>query len=675
LIVVQRYDILLRINGISGRKKLKSTTDNELTFRIGLKALCKKYHAMSVDLDEYKAKDIAGKAPVCLFVDGVEYPVNTWRGVYIATCDAIAKRDVSLLHNAASTINNNYFGLKPTDMMRVPHCHKASGIWLNLCLNADTLIRYSKRVFELCGFPIARIGIVYTDVLGPNYIGRPSRSAAELTARSVRRRLSPEEKKFVADLMDVLARGFPRGIVADSFIDLKRLRQRWLEFGLPPYESDDATITKAIMENALDFGKGRYYSPKGLVSDVMMRRILDDIESSFAAGKKAIYFTALYDKFASEIESRIFTPEQLRLVLANALADKEGYVFRESYLTNDPGHVPDPLEEIVEFMRESGRCVTVEQIAEKVDHPVELIRYALSRNTDRIFCVERGLFLLAELVSVEQTELDRAKELIKCSLSGHDFVPSRKLIAEWLAVCPDIEVRNPGLPRKTFWWILKKGVTEFKITESFISQLSSRPPTLGDYLDELYCDSDEISVQKMRDVLDVDFGNEPGLLAIYGEKLFSRFCHVEKDRYVKPGLVNFPVDAIDACLDIVCKGDFMPFLAVGDFTLFPHVDGFKWNPFLLQGFVQHFSKRFKYVGESKALDKCVGALVRRTSPIENQTQIMAVAAAEHIEFGLNNAEELLEWFVEVGYLSSRRFKGIRDVMALAQQERQRKDAE
>ena len=78
---------------------------------------------------------------------------------------------------------------------------------------------------------------------------------------------------------------------------------------------------------------------------------------------------------------------------------------------------------------------------------------------------------------------------------------------------------------------------------------------------------------------------------------------------------------------------------------------------------------------AKALDKCVGALVRRTSPIENQTQVMAAAAAEHIEFGLNNAEELLEWFVENGFLSSRRFKGIRDVMALAQQERQRKEVE
>ena len=650
---------------------MKSNVDKEHVFRTELETLCGKYHAMSVTLDGYRAKDIAGKAPVCLFVDGVEYPVKTWREVYIAACDAVAKKNIGSLRDAASTINNNYFGLNPTDMMRVPYCHKASGVWLNLCLNADTLIRYSKRVFELCGFPIARIGIVYTDVLGPNYIGRPLRSTAELTPKSVRRRLSPEEKKFVADLMDVLARGFPRGIVADSFIDLKRLRQRWLGFGLSPLDEDDAAITKTIMENALDFGKGRYYSPKGLVSSAIMKRILDDIESAFAAGKKAIYFTALYEKFSAEIETRIFTPEQLRLVLANVLADKDGYVLRETYLTNDPGHVPDPLEEIIEFMREAGRCVTVEQIAEKVDHPVELIRYVISRNTDKIYCVERGLFLLAELVSVEQSELDRARELITRSLSAHEFVPSRKLIAEWLAVCPDIEVRNSGFPRKTF----KKGLTEFKVTESFISLLSVMPPTLGDYLDEIYRDRDEISVQKMRDVLGVDFGNEPGLLAIYGEKLFSRFCHVEKDRYVRPEHIQFPVESVDECLDAVCRGDFMPLRAVDDFTLFPHIDGYRWNPFLLQGFVLHFSKRFKYVGESKALDKCVGALVRRTSPIENQTQVMAVAAAEHIEFGLNNAEELLEWFVEAGFLSSRRFKGIRDVMALAQQERQRKDAE
>ena len=376
--------------------------------------------------------------------------------------------------------------------------------------------------------------------------------------------------------------------------------------------------------------------------------ILNDIESAFAAGKKAVYFAALYDKFASEIGGRIYTPEQLRLVLAHVFADKDGYVFREKYLANDSGHVPDPLEEIVEFMREVGRCVTVD---------------------------ERGLFLLAEQISIEQSELNRARELISHALSEHDFVPSRKLIAEWFAACPDIESRNPGFPRKTFWWVLKKSLTEFKFTESFISPLANMPPTLGDYLDELYRDSEEVSVQKMRDVLDVDFGNEPGLLAIYGEKLFSRFCHVEQDRYVKPELVGFPVESVDDCLDVVCKGDFLPFLAVSDFTLFPHVEGFKWNSFLLQGFVQHFSKRFKYIGESKALDKCVGALVRRTSPIENQTQVMAAAAAEHIEFGLNNAEELLEWFVENGFLSSRRFKGIRDVMALAQQERQRKEVE
>ena len=43
-----------------------------------------------------------------------------------------------------------------------------------------------------------------------------------------------------------------------------------------------------------------------------------------------------------------------------------------------------------------------EQIAEKIDHPVELIRHAISRNSDKIFCVERGLFLLAEQISIEQ---------------------------------------------------------------------------------------------------------------------------------------------------------------------------------------------------------------------------------------------------------------------------------
>ena len=649
--------------------------EQQQAFRAEMKILCEKRHAMSVALNEYKAKDIAGKAPVCLFVDGVEYPVATWREVYIAACDAAAKRDVELLRKAATTVNNNYFGMKQTDMMRVPYKHEASGVWLNLCLNADTLIRYSKRVFELCGFSLARIGVVYTDELGPNYIGRPKRRPADLITGTVKRRLSPDEKKFVADLMDVLAQGFPRGILAESIIDMKRLRQRWLELGLPPLDRDDAEITKAIRENALDFGKGRYYSPRGIVSGEVLKRILNEVSSSFAEGKKAVFFSSLYDKFADVIGSRIYTPEQLRLVLAHTLSTKEGYLFRENYLTNDPGQVPDPLDEIVEFMRDAGRCVSVDEIAKRVDYPVELIRHTISRNGNRIFCVERGLFLLAELVSIEQSELDCARELIAQSLSECDFVPVRKLIAEWLAKCPGIEARNPDFPRKTYWWVLKKSLPDLKVTESFIASLANTPPTLGDYLDELYRDREEISVQEMRDVLDVDFGNEPGLLAIYGEKLFSRFCHVEKDRYVRPERMHFPVESVDECLDAVCRGDFMPLRAVDDFTLFPHIDGYRWNPFLLQGFVLHFSRRFKYVGESKALDKCVGALVRRTSPIENQTQVMAAAAAEHIEFGLNNAEELLEWFVEAGLLSSRRFKGIRDVMALAQQERQRKDAE
>ena len=649
--------------------------EQQQAFRAELMNLCEIRHAMSVTLDEYKAKYIVGKAPVCLFVDGVEYPVATWREVYIAACDAVAKKDIELLRKAATTVNNNYLGMKSTDMMRVPYRHEASGVWLNLCLNADTLIRYSKRVFELCGFPLARIGIVYTDELGPNYIGRPRRRPADLMTGVAKHRLSPDEKKFAADLMDVLAQGFPRGILADSLIDMKRLRQRWLELGLPPLERDDAEITKAIRENALDFGKGRYCSPKGIVSSDVLKRILNEVSSSFAEGKKAVFFSSLYDKFANAIGSRIYTPEQLRLVLAHTLSSKEGYAFRENYLTNDPGQIPDPLDEIVEFMRDAGRCVSIDEIAKRVDYPVEIIRQTISRNTNRIFCVERGLFLLAELVSVEPPELERVRELIAQALSECNFVPARKLIAEWLAKCPDIEARNPDFPRKTYWWVLKKSLPDLKVTESFIASLANTPPALGDYLDELYRDREEISVQEMRDVLDVDFGNDPGLLAIYGEKLFSRFCHVEKDRYVRPERMHFPVESVDECLDAVCKGDFMSLRAVDDFTLFPHIDGYRWNPFLLQGFVLHFSRRFKYVGESKALDKCVGALVRRTSPIENQTQVMAAAAAEHIEFGLNNAEELLEWFVEVGLLSSRRFKGIRDVMALAQQERQRKDAE
>jgi len=103
-----------------------------------------RHGAAAIALSEYRTNAIVGSEPICLFVDGVEHSVKTWRDVYITTCDIITKKDVALLRKAAASINNNYFGLRRTDKMRAPYCHEASGVWLNLYFSADGIVRYVK---------------------------------------------------------------------------------------------------------------------------------------------------------------------------------------------------------------------------------------------------------------------------------------------------------------------------------------------------------------------------------------------------------------------------------------------------------------------------------------------------------------------------------------------------
>ena len=628
---------------------------------------------LTIHLSE-KLPSLTSKKPTKLTFSNKEYPISTWREMMITIAKLVCKNDNGNTLKQLLVNGKGPMGLRNVSADLHAPMQICEGLWIETQYNAKNLISISLRILKTYNFDTSKV-LVDIGPIASARLKSADMSSSWQPSADAKPLVTNSDRQFIFELLDVISQGFPRGIIAESLIDLKRLRQKWQDFGKSELSLDDTTITKVIKENALDFGKGRYFSPINLISDEIMKRIIGELMSSFAAGKKAVYFSSLYEKFASEIGNRIYSPEQLHLVLAHTLKDKDGYVFRRDYISNDFNYVPDPLDAIKEFMHETGRCVTLDEIVENVDFPEDLIRSSIARNPDTIFCINRGCFLLAELVSIEQRELFCARQLITDSLKRKVYLPAKKLIVEWLAMCPEICSRNPDFPQKTFWWILKKNLTEYNITENFITAKEIIPPSLGDYLVKCYQNEQVISVRAIREVLGIDFGNVPGQLVAYGEKLFSRFCHIDQDRYVRLDIVDFPVDAVDASLNIVCKSEFMPLQAINDFSFFPHIEGFKWNTYLLQGFVQHFSKCFHYVGDSKALDKCIGAVVRNSSTIENQVQLLALATAYNKNIDLSNEDELLEWLVSVGYLSSHRCKEIKDVMALAQQERRKKEAD
>ena len=154
---------------------------------------------------EFQPKGVPVKAyekPVSLFVGEKEYPLKNWRDLMIKTCDILAEKNLALLKDLASRFGRNFLAAT-SDGMRDPRLHASSGLFMELYMAPQGLLRHSQLLFHEAG--CHDVWLVY---LKSALTGKESEMSQVERSSSVCAANLVDVNAFEADLMESYADGF-----------------------------------------------------------------------------------------------------------------------------------------------------------------------------------------------------------------------------------------------------------------------------------------------------------------------------------------------------------------------------------------------------------------------------------------------------------------------------------
>lgn len=110
--------------------------------------------------------------------------------------------------------------------------------------------------------------------------------------------------------------------------------------------------------------------------------------------------------------------------------------------------------------------------------------------------------------------------------------------------------------------------------------------------------------------------------------MHEEMVRVELERFMAPSLVTFDIVSIDQALDSCFANKVMPFGAFHDFSRFPAVPGWSWNPYLLEAFLRRASHDFLLLTPSAASKEVAGVVVRKNDDIVDVLDACAMVVVD-----------------------------------------------
>ena len=158
----------------------------------------------------------------------------------------------------------------------------------------------------------------------------------------------------------VLENQFKKDVRLESSLEIRKFRRYYSAFHNAEFTDADEVITDTIKRLCITYD-GKAFLPAVMLSEELKEKLLRYIDESFANGKTAIYYQAIYTEFAEEfLDYHIYDAEMLKAYLA-FVSDGRIYMNRRS-ISKQANETLNPLSEIRSCMQGDGIPVEYEEL-------------------------------------------------------------------------------------------------------------------------------------------------------------------------------------------------------------------------------------------------------------------------------------------------------------------------
>lgn len=463
---------------------------------------------------------------------------------------------------------------------------------------------------------------------------------------------------------EVLRNNFKKGFRLESPLEIRKFRRYYSSVHNAELTDADEVISDTIKRLCIIYD-GKAYLPAVMLSDELKEKLLRYIEDSFASGKTAIYYQAIYTEFAEEfLDYHIHDAEMLKAYLT-FVADGRFYINRSS-ISKEANVTLDPQSEIRACLQGYGRPVEYEELFAALPHlPQNKVKFILASNSEFINN-GHGAYFHESVVVLSDEELENIAEIIACTIEEKDYMGGNELYDAIKAKYPYIIENNHVYSVYGFRDALK-----FKLGERFsfkgnIISRAGQELSMADVFANYAKHHDSFTLTELQ-ALASDLATP-----IYFDSVYANCLRISRGQFVSKSHAQFSIADTDAAIDRVCTGNYISIQDVTNFGIFPYV-GFPWNSYLLEHYVAEYSHKYTLLHSNYNGTECAGAIVKRSAKIDSFDDFI-------IDLLANNEVELkkapvLQFLSDKGYLARRRYSNIETLIIKANAQRNRKDTD
>lgn len=461
---------------------------------------------------------------------------------------------------------------------------------------------------------------------------------------------------------DVLKQCFRKGFRMDSPLEIRKFKKYYTATTDMELTDSDDEINKKIKRLCIIY-EGKAFLPDVMLSEGLKAELLNYIENAFENGKTAIYYQAIFAEFSDAfLDYHIHDADMLKSYLT--FVGNGRFFINRSFISKTPNVRMDPLSEVRSCLQNYGRPVTYDELFTALPHlPQSKIKTILSNNGEFVNN-GRSEYFHESIVHLSDEELDGIVEIIQRTIDENDFIGGNELYDAIRIKYPYIIEENQNISIYGFRDALKvKLGNKFSFKGNIISR-SGQELSMADVFAKYAITHDTFTLSELQ--------NLANHLAtpIYFGAIYENSLRISRDQFVAKSAAQFPVEEMDEALDRICKEKYIPLQEATNFGAFPYV-GFPWNIFLLEHYVESYSRKYMLLHSSFNGTECAGAIVKRSAGI-NSFDALIVDLLANNKIELKKAS-VLQFLSDKGYLARRRYSEIESLIIKANAQRLRKD--
>lgn len=462
-----------------------------------------------------------------------------------------------------------------------------------------------------------------------------------------------EENDF--DFEIILKKYFPDGFRINSAIDKNRFRKFFSEhFALDLLESDEYIVEQ--LEKIGVQREGRIFIKNDSEQQKILHCIIDDLNKAFDNGATCVYIEAIWNRYQNSLSDNlsIYNIEALTDLLKKELQGKYLFFYNRYLCIYD--RQTDNYQDVLNCLKKYSIPISYETLFENLWYlPTDKIKQILASN--KIFvCTSRGYYFYAPNLPISERELEQVLDVISAELTTRSYISDVEMFSLLQEKCPIVlinteEFSMPAL-RNVLGYLLRD---TFSFNGKIIT-LKDKQIGLSDVFAEFCHLHETLTLSEIK-----NFAQEMDTTINWNiwNTIRKNMLRISDTEFVQFDNANFDIPLIDEMLESICQDEYVPIQSVGLFMHFPAI-GIQWNSYVLESYVYVLSKSFCLISVGFVEHGCYGAIVRKNSIFVDYQNLVVDALAHSQQW--DTGKEALEFLIQEGYQSSRRFSNIDNVV-------------